>query len=202
MLTIQLYIPWVSKKCETKDLYEKLSNAENSRFIFNDSINNTKYLKDNTNNLGLIHTFSERNELCVVTATITISDDKIVSVSLNLKDYKEYKQEEKPNIYFRFWIKPESPFILMRKKGISKTTIIYDIKINERRNIPSDKIDYFSDKVLYVYSFPHRVNMKELIDLKVLAGVNDPPRGFKQITKEQFNNILKATKSDESFIVD
>ncbi len=57
-------------------------------------------------------------------------------------------------------------------------------------------------KFLYVYSFPHRINMKELIDLKVLSGVNDAPRGFKQITKEQFNNILIATKSDESFIVD
>ncbi|WP_433811381.1 PIN domain-containing protein [Flavobacterium johnsoniae] len=57
-------------------------------------------------------------------------------------------------------------------------------------------------KFLYVYSFPHRINMKELIDLQVLSGVNDAPRGFKQITKEQFNNILKATKSDESFIVD
>ncbi len=57
-------------------------------------------------------------------------------------------------------------------------------------------------RFLYVYSFPHRINMKELIDLKVLSGVNDAPRGFKQITKEQFNNILKATKSDESFIVD
>lgn len=57
-------------------------------------------------------------------------------------------------------------------------------------------------KFLYVYSFPHRINMKELIDLQVLNGVNDAPRGFKQITKEQFNNILKATKSDESFIVD
>ncbi len=57
-------------------------------------------------------------------------------------------------------------------------------------------------RFLYIYSFPHRINMKDLIDLKVLSGVNDAPRGFKQITKEQFNNILKATKSDESFIVD
>jgi predicted nucleic acid-binding protein len=55
---------------------------------------------------------------------------------------------------------------------------------------------------LYIYSFPHRINMKELIDLKVLGGVNDAPRGFKSITKEQFNIILNATKSDESFIVD
>ena len=55
---------------------------------------------------------------------------------------------------------------------------------------------------LYAYSFPHRINMKELIDLKVLLGVNDAPRGFKPITKEQFEIILKETRSDESFIVD
>lgn len=55
---------------------------------------------------------------------------------------------------------------------------------------------------LYAYSFPHRINMKELIDLKVLLGVNDAPRGFKLISKEQFEIILKETKSDESFIVD
>ena len=60
----------------------------------------------------------------------------------------------------------------------------------------------FVVRFLFVYSFPHRINMKELIDLQVLSGVNDAPRGFKQITTEQFNNILKATKSDESFIVD
>ena len=55
---------------------------------------------------------------------------------------------------------------------------------------------------LYVYSFPHRINMKELIDLSVLQGVKDAPRGFKLITKEQLEIILKETKSDESFIVD
>jgi hypothetical protein len=44
--------------------------------------------------------------------------------------------------------------------------------------------------------------MKELIDFQVLSGVNDAPRGFKQITKDQFNILLKETKSDESFIVD
>lgn len=55
---------------------------------------------------------------------------------------------------------------------------------------------------LYVYSFPHRINMKELIDLNVLLGVNDAPRGFKLINKEQFDVILKETRSDESFIID
>ena len=59
----------------------------------------------------------------------------------------------------------------------------------------------FVVKFLYVYSFPHRINMKELIDLNVLAGVNDAPRGFKKITKEQFLTIIKETNSEDSFII-
>ena len=55
---------------------------------------------------------------------------------------------------------------------------------------------------LYVYSFPHRINMERLIELGILAGVNDAPRGFRPISTEQFNLILKETKSDESIIVD
>lgn len=43
--------------------------------------------------------------------------------------------------------------------------------------------------------------MKELIDLGILAGVNDAPRGFKPITAEQLQTILKETKSDDSFII-
>ena len=54
---------------------------------------------------------------------------------------------------------------------------------------------------LYVYYFPHRINMKELIELNVLAGVNDAPRGFKRISKEQFLTIIKETKSEDSFII-
>ena len=44
--------------------------------------------------------------------------------------------------------------------------------------------------------------MEKLIDLGVLLGINDAPRGFKPITKEQFETILKETRSDESFIID
>lgn len=60
----------------------------------------------------------------------------------------------------------------------------------------------FVVRFLYNYSFPHRINMKRLIDLGILGGVEDAPRGFKAISIEQFNLILKETKSDESFIID
>ncbi len=60
----------------------------------------------------------------------------------------------------------------------------------------------FLVRFMYNYSFPHRINMKQLIDLGILSGVDDAPRGFKPISAEQFNLILKETKSDESFIID
>lgn len=55
---------------------------------------------------------------------------------------------------------------------------------------------------LYVYSFPSRLNMKRLIELQIIKGVTDAPRGFRLITRSQLDLILKETKSDESFIVD
>lgn len=202
-MTIEMYIPWVSEKCQKKDLYGKLSNAENSRFIFNDSINGTEYLKNNTNSLGVIHTFSGRNELCVLPATVNISNDRIISISLNLKNYREkYQQDEKPNIYFRFWIKPELPFISMRKKGISKSTIIYDIKINERRNIPADKIDYFSDKVFckirYCFSFNILPNKYDIVFFD-----NGSLKNVRTLEYDSFNKYLgdKRVKKDELIVV-
>lgn len=54
---------------------------------------------------------------------------------------------------------------------------------------------------LYLYSFPRRPNMKELIDLGVITDSSSAPRGFEQITRKQFEIILRASKTDESFII-
>ncbi|ATA68212.1 hypothetical protein CGC48_05955 [Capnocytophaga cynodegmi] len=90
----------------------------------------------------------------------------------------------------------EDDFVLYCRKS----SIFPEDKLREMWKYKEEKP--FVVRFLYIYSFPHRINMKELIDLKVLKGVNDSPRGFKPITKEQFNDILLATKSDESFIID
>lgn len=60
----------------------------------------------------------------------------------------------------------------------------------------------FVVRFMYTYSFPHRINMKRLIELGILASVEDAPRGFRPISEKQFNLILKETRSDESFIID
>lgn len=201
-LTISLFIPWAEKSCITKDLYDKLSNADNSRFIFNDSISATKYLKPNTTNSGVIHTFSARNELCILPTEIKIEEDKIVTATINLKGYREFNNEEKPNIYFRFWIKPNTPFISMRKKGVSKSTIIYDIKVNERRNIPENRIDYFSDqafcKIKYCFSFNILPNKYDIVFFD-----NSSLKNVRTLEYESFNKYLgdKRVKKDELIVV-
>jgi hypothetical protein len=60
----------------------------------------------------------------------------------------------------------------------------------------------FVVRFMYVYSFPHRINMKRLIELGILKDVNDAPRGFRPISEDKYKLILKETRSDESFIVD
>lgn len=55
---------------------------------------------------------------------------------------------------------------------------------------------------LYVYSFPKRINMSKLIEMGIFNGVNDAPRGFRLISKDQFEFILKETLSESGFVID
>jgi len=96
----------------------------------------------------------------------------------------------------KYDFKDEDDFVLYCRKG----SVFPENQLRTMWQYSS--IKPFVVNFLYVYSFPHRINMKELIDFQVLSGINDAPRGFKQITKKQFNTILKETKSDESFIID
>ncbi|AZB09305.1 hypothetical protein EG344_10970 [Chryseobacterium sp. G0162] len=96
----------------------------------------------------------------------------------------------------KYDFKDEDDFVLYCRKS----TVFPEYDLRKMWNHSHDKP--FVVNFLYIYSFPHRINMKELIDLKVLNGINDSPRGFKHISEKKFNDILKNTKSDESFILD
>lgn len=94
-------------------------------------------------------------------------------------------------------IKNVEDFIFQCRKG----SVFPETELREMWNY-NKSYKPFVVRFLYVYSFPHRINLKQLIDLGVIAGVDDAPRGFKPISVEKFNLILKDTKSDESFIID
>jgi predicted nucleic acid-binding protein len=56
--------------------------------------------------------------------------------------------------------------------------------------------------LLYVYSFPKRINLARLIQLGIIRDTGSAPRGFERISEEQFKLIIEETESDKSFIVD
>ena len=45
-INLMIYIPWITDKHEIIDLYEKLKESENSRFIFNDSVSSNIFLDE------------------------------------------------------------------------------------------------------------------------------------------------------------
>lgn len=52
---------------------------------------------------------------------------------------------------------------------------------------------------LYVYTFPKRMNRKALMEAGIM---NDAPRGFEQLSDEQFDRLCKGSNADLSYLVD
>lgn len=201
-LSISLFIPWFTKECKVEDLYERLSIAENSRFIFNDSLAGTDSLDGGRNRLGVIHKFSQRNKLCILPVEFDMSNDNIITVNIDLKSYNENGLEEKPNIYFRFLVKPNFPFLSTRKKGIGKSTIIYDAKVNEMRNIPDNQLSYFNNKAFckiktcfFFNIIPNKYDIIFLDDSSL--------KNVRTLEYDSFNKYLqdKRVKKDELMVV-
>jgi len=93
-------------------------------------------------------------------------------------------------------IREESGFILKcRKRSVFSDDELRAWWNYKRNNRP------FIVNFLYTYSFPKRPNMARLIELGVIGGVDSAPRGFEQITGENFNKIMKESRSNESIIV-
>lgn len=93
-------------------------------------------------------------------------------------------------------IKGESDFILKCRKR----SVFSDDKLREWWNYRRDNRPFIIN-FLYTYSFPKRPNMARLIELGVIGGVDSAPRGFEQISGENFNKIMKESRSNESIIV-
>lgn len=81
-----------------------------------------------------------------------------------------------------------------------KRSVFSDKELAEHWNYrPSNRP--FIVNFLYSYSFPKRINMKRLIEIGVISGVDSAPRGFEPITKENLKDILRECQADESIII-
>ena len=94
-------------------------------------------------------------------------------------------------------ISSEDDFIqLCRKRSVFTDNQLKEHWNYQKWNRP------FIVNFLYLYSFPKRLNLKTLIELGIIADVHSAPRGFVQITQEQFNVLIRESNADESFIID
>ena len=138
-LELSIYIPWLNTNNKVEDLYPRLKEAKNSKFIFNDSVANTHTFDGGAGALGVMHGFQEREPLSILPVTLTQNNlNHIIQVELNLSAYNN--KGNRSNIYFRISITSSTSQLSIRKKGVSRTTIIYDYKINEGRNISDNLV--------------------------------------------------------------
>ena len=94
-------------------------------------------------------------------------------------------------------INNENDFIrLCRKRSVFNDKQLSEHWNYNKRNRP------FIVNFLYLYSFPKRPNMKQLIELNVLQDSSSAPRGFEEINFEKYKTILEASETNESFIID
>lgn len=92
-------------------------------------------------------------------------------------------------------IKSQEDFILLCRKR----SVFSDTELAEQWNYKTYKP--FIVNFLYTYSFPKRINLKELITLGVIPDVTSAPQGFRRLSKHQLQSILTATNSHEGIIV-
>lgn len=92
-------------------------------------------------------------------------------------------------------IKSEEELIsVCQKRTVLSTRELKDFWNRSSFNRP------FVVNLLYSYSLPRRPNLKRLIELGIVEGVDKFPRGFGLITWSDFEKILKDTGSNESTI--
>lgn len=93
-------------------------------------------------------------------------------------------------------IKDENDFI----SKCRKRSVFTDKELKEHWNYKNWNKPFIVN-FLYAYSFPHRINLKDLIEMGVIANIQSAPRGFTKISKDDFYSIIKRTKTDAYIVV-
>jgi len=138
-IDVKIFVPWIDENDKIVDLYDKLKDPENSKFIFNDAVIKSEYVNHDQIKYGTVLHFHGKNPLCIMPIEYKIKN-KVINIKIKTGCFKEKFPNDDINMYFRFYMEPDIRKISTRKSGISKTSIIYDLKVNEKRNLP-DIID-------------------------------------------------------------
>lgn len=138
-----LAVPFVKKDDIVTCLMSSLSDRENSRFIFNDVVNGVENVGTDTRE-GSILKFETREVLTVLPCNEIVTDEGLITIKI------KQPPKHEGNLYFRILVKLSEDTIAIKKSGVAQSNYIYDIKINETRNIPQNIYDIKNEKELQI----------------------------------------------------
>ena len=201
--------PLVGLNSEVKCLADNLCiDTNNSKFIFNDNIESLKPIDGDTRN-GAILTFGKRDKLAIIPIEPFNINSQIVGFKV-----KTPIQEFGHTYYIRFSIRINCSTLSTVKRGIAKTSLIYDIKLNEKRNLPNDvhnliKNNYHLCKVENCFCFhviPNDLNisyvdkkLKNIRELEVKAFKNYLPVELEKMKENRYIIIFNKASNEESY---
>jgi hypothetical protein len=94
-------------------------------------------------------------------------------------------------------IRDEGHFISLCRKR----SVFSDKELSEQWNYRKNDRPFIVG-FLYAYSLPKRPTLKELIDNGIIRDIESAPRGFDQITAQQFSKIVELSEADPRTFVD
>lgn len=202
---IFLSAPFIKENSVVKCLMRNLSDRQNSRFIFNDVVKNIENAGTDERD-GSILSFVSRERIAILPCKINNSEELSILTIQKPDNYNGL-------IYLRILIKVDLNLIEIERKGIARISHVYDLKVNESRNISQATYDVMRNNKLHlckiktvfcfhVISESYELNFIDATKLKnvrrlEIDAFNNYLQGIKTIKKDTYNIIfLKDSNKD------
>lgn len=146
-INIYIALPFVTQKCEIISLHKSLGDDSNFRFVFNRTHKNKVVIDNDLRNGSIFIIDEEENNdvrFAIVDARATIINEQ------NIVKFELRKPQNIHRLYARVLIKTNTETLANTVSGITKKDYLYDIKINEARNIPDKIFNYNRDNNLHI----------------------------------------------------
>lgn len=185
-LEIWLSVPFIKDHDEVNCLLKNLSDNANCRFIFNDIVECIKNVGTDSRD-GSILKFEGRQSLTILPCKIIVSNGFL---KFTLNKPKRYEG----NFYFRVLVKHNGT-IAIKKTGIAKNTYIYDLKINETRNLPDDIYDLKSNEGLHICPIQNLFCLHSVPDDFDITFIDSSKlKNIRKLETEAFKRYLQNVK--------
>lgn len=185
-LDIWLSVPFIREQDEVNCLLKNLADSANGRFIFNDIVSAISNVGADSRD-GSILKFERRHSLTILPCKIEVSNGFL---KFTLNKPPQYDG----NLYFRVLVKHNGT-IAIKKSGIAKNTYIYDLKINETRNLPENIYNLKSDEDLHICPIQNLFCLHSVPDDFDITFIDSSKlKNIRKLETEAFKRYLQNVK--------